>query len=356
MARALELAKSCEIFARPNPGVGCVLVDGDRIVAEGATAASGRPHAEVIALTAVGGRAAGAVAYITLEPCCHHGKSPPCTDALIKAGVGDVFVGALDPNPLVAGRGVEALAAAGIRVRTGLLQADVNQLNRGFTKRMLKGRPRVVLKIAASLDGATAMARGESQWITGEAARADGQALRASVGAILTGAGTVLADDPALTVRDPRFAELPAQPLRVVLDSRLRTPPDATVYRGEGSSVVYCAETTATSHFSVSSAEVMPVAVGQDSRPSLNEVLDDLGRREINDVMIEAGAELNGRFVEECLVDEYVFYLAPKLLGDRTRGLFVTPNIQTLADAHELEIIDVAEIGRDLRIRARPET
>lgn len=352
MTHALKLAEDCQIYARPNPGVGCVLVAGDRVVGEGATAPSGRPHAEVVALAAAGAAAAGAVAYVSLEPCCHQGASPPCTDALIEAGVREVVFAARDPNPVVGGRSSRLLEKGGIRVRRGLLETAASALNPGFMKRMLQGRPRVSLKMASSLDGAAAMASGESQWITGEAARFDVQALRASMGAIVTGAGTVLADDPKLTVRDPQFSALPAPPLRVVLDSRLRTSPAAQVYRSDGESLVYF--TAAEGNFENSRAELQRIAAGDDGRPSLKAVLADLAAREINDLLVEAGGILSGQFLQQELVDEYIFYIAPKLLGDQTRCMFLTPGHRSLDEARNLEIVDVKWVGKDLRIRALP--
>src|SRR6056297_2282103 len=283
MARALRLAERGRYTTAPNPRVGCVLVRGGAVVGEGWHERAGGPHAEIVALAAAGAAARGATAYVSLEPCCHHGRTGPCTEALIEAGVARVVYGADDPNPRVAGEGAARLRAAGIDVAGGLLAAQSERLNAGFLLRMRHGRPRVTLKIASSLDGATAMASGESRWITGDAARRDVQRLRAASGAILTGIGTVLADDPRLTVRGEAFGAAPRQPLRVVLDSRLRTPADAKVLAGTGA------------------------------------VLALLAQREINDVLVEAGPELCGAFLAAGLVDELVIYLAPHIMGSETR-------------------------------------
>ncbi len=350
MARALTLARRGLYTTDPNPRVGCVIVrDGD-IVGEGWHVRAGEPHAEVHALRAAGERARGATVYVTLEPCCHHGRTPPCTDALVQAGVARVVAAMPDPNPQVAAQGVAALAHAGITVDVGVLQAAAEALNPGFLQRMRGGRPWVRVKLGASLDGRSAMASGESKWITGAAARADVQRLRARSSAILTGSGTVLADDPALTVRMPGASR---QPLRVVVDGRLRMPPDAQLLAGDGPVLVAAAaDTPAAAQLRTRGADVvvLPSDAGRVDLPAL---LVELARREANEVLVEAGAGLNGALLAAGLVDELVLYMAPILMGDRARGLFHLPGLEKLADRVALEVQDVRAVGKDWRIVAR---
>lgn len=349
MARALKLARRGLYTTDPNPRVGCVIVrDGD-IVGEGWHARAGEPHAEVHALRAAGERARGATAYVTLEPCCHHGRTPPCTDALVQAGVARVVAAMPDPNPKVAAQGVAALAQAGIAVDVGVLQTEAEALNPGFLQRMRAGRPWVRVKLGASLDGRSAMASGESKWITGAAARADVQRLRARSSAILTGSGTVLADDPALTVRLPGASR---QPLRVVVDSRLRIPPSAQLLAGGGPVLVATAvDTPVAAQLRARGVEIVPLpsAAGRVDLPAL---MVELARREINEVLVEAGAALNGALLAAGLVDELVLYVAPILMGDRARGLFHLPGLEKLADRVALEIQGVRAVGKDWRIVA----
>ncbi|MEJ2603273.1 MAG: bifunctional diaminohydroxyphosphoribosylaminopyrimidine deaminase/5-amino-6-(5-phosphoribosylamino)uracil reductase RibD [Gammaproteobacteria bacterium] len=352
MARALRLAARGLYTTPPNPRVGCVITRGSEIVGEGWHERAGGPHAEVAALEAAGSRARGSTAYVTLEPCCHRGRTGPCTEALVAAGVDRVVYGAGDPNPRVAGQGAERLRAAGIAVAGGLLAEQSERLNAGFFRRMRDGRPRVTVKSAASLDGATAMADGESRWITGEAARGDVQRLRAAAGAILTGIGTVLADDPRLTVRDEAFGTTPRQPLRVVLDSRLRIPDEARLMNGGGTLLVHGS--------GASDRRVLPQgvdAVAVAASPGgldLEAVLSLLADREINDVLVEAGPAVNGALLAAGLVDELVIYLAPHIMGSETRHLFATPDWTRLAQRADLEVTDVRQFGKDLRITARP--
>jgi len=353
MARALRLAERGLNTTHPNPRVGCVLVRDGRIVGEGWHARAGGPHAEVEALRMAGELARGATAYVTLEPCCHHGKTPPCSEALLAAGVTRVIAAITDPNPKVSGGGLEQLRTAGIEVVSGLLANDAELLNLGFLRRMRSGRPYVISKLATSLDGRTAMASGESQWITSAEARADVHRLRARSSAILTGVDTVLADDPALTVR---LDGLPVerQPRRVVLDSRLRTPPSAKILSPpESCLILTCSEGRQADALRAAGAEVRMLPAGEGGRVDLPAALDELGRLECNELMIEAGATLNGALLTAGLVDEWWVYLAPCVLGDRGRALFHLPGLERMADRYELTWIGSRQVGRDLRLRFR---
>ncbi len=352
MARALCLAERGVHTAYPNPMVGCVLVRDDEIVGEGFHKAAGEAHAEVHALVAAGDKARGATAYVTLEPCAHHGKTPPCVDALIEAGVADVVAALEDPYPEVAGRGFAALEKAGIGVRVGLMRTAAEELMSGFLSRVTRGRPFVRLKIASSLDGRIAMANGESQWITGPEARADVQRLRARSGAIMTGIGTVLADDPSLTVRDASLDTDGRQPLRVVLDKGLRMPLSAEMLGLPGNTLIYCIDDSGRQPLIDAGAEIVKVAE-KDGMVHLAAVLDDLGARAINDLLVEAGPALAGSLVETQLVDELVIYQAPHIMGSETMGMFQTPSWCELADRQSLEITDVRSVGADTRITAR---
>ncbi len=352
MARAIELAARGRYAAHPNPMVGCVIVRDGQVVGEGWHAVAGEAHAEILALQAAGGQARGATVYVTLEPCAHHGKTPPCDDALIRAGVAEVVAGLEDPDPRVDGRGLEALEAAGVAVRSGLMRNEIEDLVRGFVKRVTRGRPWVRLKVAASLDGRTAMANGQSQWITGPEARADVQRLRASSGAVMTGIGTVLADDPSLTVRDASLDTRGRQPLRVVLDRGLRMPLSAEMLALPGTTLVYCTSDTGRKPLVDAGAEV--VKVGEcDGLVDIGEVLDDLGSREVNELLVEAGPVLAGSLLEGGYLDELVIYQAPHIMGSETMGMFRTPGWTELGDRRALEIIDVQKVGADTRITAR---
>lgn len=352
MARALRLAEQGKYTARPNPMVGCVIVKGDGIVGEGWHQRAGEAHAEVHALEAAG-NAVGSSVYVTLEPCAHHGKTPPCADALIKAGVARVVAAMQDPHPAVSGRGMEMLRAAGIAVDTGLMATAAAALNAGFTSRVTRGRPFVRLKIAASLDGAIAMNNGESQWITGPAARADVQRLRARSGAVMTGIGTVLADDPSLNVRSAELPESITQPLRVVLDSNLRMPLSAAMLALPGTTLVCYSGKRDTSGLEAAGAEVCRCGT-RDASVDARKVLEKLAEREVNDVLVEAGPALTGHLLEQQLVDELVIYQSPHIMGSETRRMFDTPAIQSLSDRLRLDILDVRRVGNDTRITARP--
>lgn len=362
MAQALRLAERGLNTTSPNPRVGCVIVKGGEVVGEGWHLRAGEPHAEPLALQIAGERARGATAYVTLEPCSHFGRTPPCADALVAAGVTRVVVAMQDPNPLVSGNGIARLRAAGIAVECGLMEAAARELNIGFVSRMTRGLPWVRSKIAASLDGRTALANGVSQWITGPEARQDVQRLRARACAVLTGIGTVLADDPQLNVRDP---DCTRQPLCVVVDSRLRMPPNAKILLpspgphpnpspGGRGDLIYTitqdAEKIVALEATGAQAMVLP-AIGQ--QVDLSAVLRDLAARGINEVLVEAGATLNGALLKAGLVDELVLYFAPQLLGDAARGLAALGELVSLEQRVELVWHDVRHVGRDLRLTAR---
>lgn len=350
MAQALRLAELGLYTTSPNPRVGCVLVQGDKIVGEGWHVRAGEPHAEVHALRAAGVAARGATAYVTLEPCSHFGRTPPCADALIAAGVKRVVVAMQDPNPLVAGKGIARLRAAGIAVESCLMETAARELNAGFIARMTRGIPWVRSKIAASLDGRTALANGTSKWITGEAARSDVQHWRARSCAVLTGSGTVLADDPQLNVRANDAAR---QPLRVVLDSELRTPPQARILQN-GKTLIYTVVTDVAKRQALEAcgAEVA-VLTGADGKVDLHGVMCDLAKRGMNEVLVEAGRTLNGALLKAGLVDELVLYLAPQFLGDAARGLADIGELTQLRQRVALEWNDVRQVGPDLRIIAK---
>ncbi|MEP7296934.1 MAG: bifunctional diaminohydroxyphosphoribosylaminopyrimidine deaminase/5-amino-6-(5-phosphoribosylamino)uracil reductase RibD [Burkholderiales bacterium] len=357
MHEALALARGAIGLSDPNPRVGCVItaVDG-RVLGRGHTQQAGGAHAEVMALRDLHGRgesARGATAYVTLEPCSHHGRTPPCCDALIEAGIARVVMALEDPNPLVAGRGAARLRAAGIAVETGAIAAEARELNIGFFSRMQRGRPWVRLKTAVSLDGRTALNNGASQWITGAPARADGHAFRKRAGAVLTGVGTVLDDNPRL---DVRLVETTLQPLRVIVDSRLETPLTSKILDAPGRALIYAASLDAgrATALRERGAEIalMP---GANAKVDLAAMLADLAARGINELHVEAGHKLNGSFVREGLVDEYLIYMAPKLLGIG-RELAAFGPLDSLSDALALRFESVTPIGDDLRIVARPAT
>lgn len=351
MARALKLAERGRFTAHPNPVVGCVLVKDDKIVGEGWHEKTGEAHAEVNALKAAGDSARAAAAYVTLEPCAHHGRTPPCAQALIEAGIAKVVVALVDPNAAVAGRGLKMLTAAGIDVQIGLMQGVAENLNRGFLKRVTAARPFVRLKIACSIDGAIAMANGESQWITGQEARNDVQRLRARSGAIMTGIGTVLADDPSLTVRDKAISTRGLQPLRVVLDSTLRMPQSARMLSLPGQTLVCCTGDRDAGEFSGANIEVLSFPAFE-KRVDVDAVLAELAKRGVNEVLVEAGPELLGNMLERGLVDELVIYQAPHIMGSQTRRLAETPGWTALADRRELQFTDVRRVGADTRLTA----
>ncbi len=361
MARAIQLAARGLYTTEPNPRVGCVLVHAGELVGEGWHLRAGEGHAEVNALRQAGPRARGATAYVTLEPCSHFGKTPPCADALINAGVSRVVAAMQDPNPLVAGQGLARLHAAGIEVSCGVLEAEARQLNPGFIKRMQQGLPWVRLKLAMSLDGRTAMASGESQWITGPQARADVQRLRARSGAVVSGADSVLLDDSALTVRaaelglEPELAQAAAQrqPLRVLIDGRLRVPLSQRLFREAGAVLVVCSDTAGReADYQAHQAELLALP-GSHGRVDLAQLLAELARRGCNEVLIESGAALAGAFWQAGLVDELIVYMAPRLLGSRARPLLELP-FDSMAEAMDVRITDLRAVGNDWRITARP--
>ncbi|MBT9491663.1 MAG: bifunctional diaminohydroxyphosphoribosylaminopyrimidine deaminase/5-amino-6-(5-phosphoribosylamino)uracil reductase RibD [Paucibacter sp.] len=358
MRHALALAERAIGLSDPNPRVGCVIVDASgRILGSGHTQAAGQAHAEVMALRdaqAQGHAVRGASAFVTLEPCAHQGRTPPCCDALIAAGLARVVAAIADPNPLVAGQGMARMAAAGMQTRIGLLSDEARELNIGFFSRMQTGRPFVRMKIAASLDGRTALTNGVSQWITAAAARTDGHAWRRRAGALLTGIGTLRDDNPRL---DVRLVDTQRQPLRVVIDSRLETPADARLLAPPGQVLIYCAldPQSLPDHaeaLRATGAELIPLA-GQQAKVDLSAVLDDLGRRGINELHIEAGHKLNGSLLREGLVDELLVYLAPKLLGEGL-GMAAVGPFESMAQVLNWRWVACDKIGVDLRLRARP--
>ncbi len=350
MAHALRLAERGLYGTSPNPRVGSVLVKDGVLLGEGWHERAGGPHAEIHALRVAGDRARGATAYVTLEPCSHHGRTPPCADALINAGVRRVVAAVRDPNPLVAGQGLERLRAAGIEAECGLMEIEALDLNIGFFARMTRGMPWVRSKVAASLDGRTALNNGTSKWITGDAARQDVQHWRARSCAVLTGIGTVLADDPQLNVRGVPDAR---QPLRAVADAALRLPPNARLLQQPGA-VVYAAAADArrTAALETAGAQVQVMPDGQ-GQVDLHAVLRDLAGRGCNEVLVEAGSTLNGALLRAGLVDELVLYLAPQFLGDQARGMAGLGELTALEQRVELAWQDVRHVGKDLRIVAR---
>ena len=352
MARALRLAGRGLWTTSPNPRVGCVIVRDGKVIGEGWHERAGEPHAEVHALRAAGGDVRGATAYVTLEPCSHHGRTPPCADALIAAGVARVVAAMRDPNPLVSGQGMARLAAAGIATECGVLEADARELNIGFVSRMTRGRPWVRLKTASTLDGVTALDNGVSQWITGPAARRDGHRWRARACALLSGIGTVQEDDPSLTVRE---VDTERQPLRVIVDARLALSPQARLFAdiAQAPLLVVCAsdDTPRARALRDAGAEllVLPNDAGKVDLPAM---LQALGARGINELHAESGHKLNGSLLREGCVDELLMYLAPTLLGNGL-GLFNLGPFDTLAQRIDLDVRDLRAVGRDWRVLAR---
>lgn len=357
MTLALRLAEQGLYTTQPNPRVGCVIVKNQQIVGQGAHLKAGEPHAEVFALREAGIAAKDGYAYVTLEPCNHHGRTPPCVDALINAGVKRVVVAMQDPNPLVAGNGLKRLLAHGIHVETGLMQAEALALNRGFISRMTRGRPYVRSKIAASLDGRTALKNGKSFWITGEAARLDVQHWRAQSCAIVTGIGTILADDPSMNVR--LEISLNRQPLRVVVDSQLQMPVNCKML--DSNKLVNSPVLIAYAHDAANNAAKLISAGAEllkipnsNNQLDLIALLENLAQRGINEVLLEAGQGLNGAFLSANLIDEFIFYYAPKLMGTDANGMFAIAELTEMQQATDLQILDVRQIGQDLRLRAKP--
>jgi diaminohydroxyphosphoribosylaminopyrimidine deaminase/5-amino-6-(5-phosphoribosylamino)uracil reductase len=352
MRRAIELAKQGWFTTHPNPRVGCVIAHGERVVGEGWHRIAGGAHAEVLALRSAGAAAKGATAYVTLEPHCFHGKTPPCTRALIEAGIANVISATVDPNPKVSGAGVQELRDAGVKASVGLLEEEARALNLGFEKRMRSGMPRVTVKMAASLDGSVALANGESQWITGEAARADVQRLRAGSSAVMTGVDTVIADDPRLNVRDETIDLAGREPVRVILDTNLRTPRTARMLDGRGKILIFTTSAIADriQALALAGGEVVNVPAGAEGRVDIAAVLLELGRRECNDVLVEAGPTLASRLVASDLCDELIVYLAPKLLGADAKAMFQLGPLRRLEDALQFRIQSAEVIGTDVKI------
>ena len=354
MARALQLAKHGIATTQPNPLVGCVIIKENQIIAEGWHEKAGLAHAEIVALQQAGDQARGATAFVTLEPCSHYGKTPPCADALIASGISEVVVAMQDPNPLVAGQGMQKLSQSGIKVRSGLLQQQAEELNRGFVSRMTRGRPWVTVKLAASLDGRTAMNSGESKWITGPQARTDVQKLRAASSAVLTGSGTVLADDPSLTVR---LEGVDWQPLRVVLDSHLSVPDSATILNDGHPLLIATATPEDDDRFQQIQRlgidiRRFPDRAGRvDSGSLLKCLAEDYS---CNEVLVEAGSVVCGSMLADRLIDEIILYLAPAIMGSASKGLFDIPGLDAMSQKIHLCVKDVRTVGQDWRFTVRP--
>ena len=375
MARALALAGEV-IAVHPNPRVGCVLVNNSKIIGEGRHLAAGEPHAEVEALQSAekaGQSVRGCTAFVTLEPCCHKGKTGACTDALIAAGIKQVVIAGEDPNPAVAGAGIRGLEQAGLAVfKLEGFTAKAESLNKGFMKRYRQGLPFVRCKLAMSIDGRTALANGHSKWLTGSAARGDVQGLRAASSAIITGIGTVLADNPSLTLRADELNLPPAakasnhlalkrQPLRVILDSQLRTPPKAKILQANPSAIIYCQQDAATENLSASKTTIRPLppsargSCKKQVKLPLRSVLESLAQQDqCNEVLIEAGPTLSGAFISAGLVDELIIYIAPKLLGEDAMPLMHLPPLSRLANAKQLRFVSCTSVGYDIKLIAIP--
>ena len=356
MTLALQLAEQGLYTTTPNPRVGCVIVKNNRIIGQGAHLKAGEPHAEVLALRTAGEHAKGADVYVTLEPCNHYGRTPPCVDALIQAVVGRVVVAMQDPNPLVAGNGVKRLQASGIEVAVGLMESVAFNLNSGFIARMTRGLPYVRCKIAASLDGRTALNNHQSQWITGEAARADVQHWRAQSCAIITGIGTVLADNPCMNVR---LANVSRQPLRVIVDSQLQTPLDCKLLSSSHPQsapvlIAYANDANQQQQLLMAKGVRLLQLPNQNGNVDLTALLATLAQQGVNEVLLEAGQGLNGAFLQAGLIDELILYYAPKLMGTDAKGMFAVPELTNMQQVTHLQIIDVRQFGQDIRLRAKP--
>jgi len=352
MATALRLARRGMFTTDPNPRVGCVIADDQQVAGTGWHERAGGAHAEIAALQDAGGSVRGKTAYVTLEPCSYHGRTPPCTEALIEAGIARVVIASEDPNPRVNGGGLQRLRAAGMKVETGLMSEEAEALNVGFISRMKTGRPWVRIKSAISLDGRTALRNGESKWITGEASRKDVQRWRARSSAILTGIGTVLADNPTM---DARVDEPVLQPLRIVVDSQWRTPPDSRILTGTGEVLIAGDESIAVPvQLASSRAQCLGLRT-KDERVDLQALLKSLAEMEVNEVQVEAGARLCGALFEEGLVDELLVYQAPVLLGEGGPGIFALGPLESMAGRAHLRVLEVSRFGDDLRIRLQPD-
>lgn len=358
MAQALHLARQGLFTTTPNPRVGCVIVKNNQILGAGAHLKAGEPHAEVYALREASEKEEGADIYVTLEPCSHHGRTPPCVEAVIAANPKRVIIAMQDPNPLVAGRGVAALRAQGIEVVVGIMENEARALNLGFISRMTRGLPYVRTKIAASLDGRTALNNGKSQWITGAQARLDVQQWRAQSCAIVTGIGTVLADNPSMTVR---LDNATRQPLRVIVDSGLQTPVaskmlDPLILKDSPVLIVYAYDQNQRADQLKAAGAELVLLPDSVNKVDLKALLQLLGQRGINEVLVEAGQGLNGALLHAGLIDEFIFYYAPKLMGDAAKSMFAMPELTEMQQVSELQILDVRQVGSDIRLRAKPVT
>ena len=359
MARAIQLARKGQYTTHPNPRVGCVIVKDNQIIAEGYHQRAGQAHAEINAINSATESLENTTAYVTLEPCSHTGLTPPCANALIDSKISRVVIAMQDPNPQVSGQGIKKLQDAGIEVVSGILEVESRALNPGFIKRMEQGLPWIRVKMAMSLDGKTAMASGESQWITGSAARADVQRLRASADAIMTGSGTAIDDDPSLNVRltadELDIEGQVLQPLRVVLDSRLQMSLQAKLLTLDGETLIYtCADELQKTKQLESAGARIEILESDSEHLSLEAVLKDLASKHINEVHVEAGATLCGALLQQQLVDELIFYMAPTIMGSSARGLFNLPGLDHMKDKINLDILDIRAVGDDWRIRALP--
>ncbi len=356
MARAIRLAERASCHVHPNPKVGCVLVKNGAEIAQGWHHRAGEDHAEIVALNQVSDQARGSTCYVTLEPCAHTGKTPPCADALIHAGIKEVVIAGADPNPEVNGSGIARLEQAGVNVRTGLLASEAGKLNPGFLSRMQRQRPYVRCKLAMTLDARTALAGGDSHWITSESARRDVHKLRAQSSAILTGIQTVLSDDPAMTVR--QFDSDDYQPLRVILDSRLRVPVDARILQQPGHVLVFTLNDNVEESSQLQSDNVEIIhATGTDGRIDLGDMLQTLANQyAVNDLLLESGSVLAGAMLQAQLVDELVVYIAPKLFGHTARSLLELPELLSIEEASTLTVVDIRQLGDNVKITARLNT
>lgn len=350
MSEAIRLAEKGLYTTSPNPRVGCVIVKNGEIIGRGWHEKAGLPHAEINALKQAATEVKGSTVYVTLEPCCHHGRTPPCTDALINAGIAKLIIAMQDPNPLVAGKGIQQLRTAGIEVQYGLLEAQANQLNIGFVSRMVRQRPWIRVKIAASLDGKIALANGKSQWITGEAARTDVHRSRARSCAILTGINTIKHDDPELSVR---HVQTTRQPLRVILDNRLEITTNAKVLQKTGSLIFTTLQDSEKIQSLMEKGAQVIVLPSPTGKLDLAEVMSKLAEFELNEILVEAGSTLNGALIESRFVDEIIIYCAPILLGNSAQSMLNLPELTSLAQKWKLEITEIGKVGCDIKITAK---
>ena len=355
MAQALRLAEQGLYSTMPNPRVGCVIVKDGVVVGEGAHLKAGEPHAEVFALRQAGEQAIGATAYVTLEPCSHTGRTSPCSQAIIDAGIIKVIAAMQDPNPLVAGSGLAHLQAHSIETVSGLMQAEAEALNPGFISRMSRGFPYVRSKIAASLDGKTALNNGVSQWITSEPARLDVQHWRARSCAILTGIGTILADNPSMTVRDLQInRQSLRQALKVIVDSQLKIPVDAKILQGGNALIAFSQQNPQKEAQLLAAGAALICIPNNEGKVCLKTLLSHLAHMQINEVLVEAGEGLNGALLAQHLIDELLVYYAPKLMGGGANCMFAMPVLINMSQAIDLTIIDLRQVGVDIRLRAKP--